>query len=288
MGGGLLKEERWIARTPPASAVPADPVNAALPQKTPTWENGRPDARSTATFEWRLGTSAPFPAISSLIHPELPLRVPSPESVSSPAGGAVKPSSIPYSELTLIGQFHATYLLCESDGRLIVIDQHAAHERIGFELLKKTHADPAARCEPLLVPLYFDLLPSDAAVLEPHLKDLEALGIDISAMGGPTFALHAAPSLLKEANWNELIGDLIDDLRDFGTTSALSEHIDDLLATMACHRQIRAHQRLSTEEMRALLHQLGEIDFAYHCPHGRPAAVEVPLAEFEKWFKRRV
>jgi DNA mismatch repair protein MutL len=201
---------------------------------------------------------------------------------------SVQPTSIAYSDLSLIGQLHGTYLLCEAKERLILVDQHAAHERVGFEELKAAYAAERLVAEPLLMPLHFDLLPSDAAILEPSLSALEAIGVEIARFGGNTFIIQAVPSLLKDANWNELIGDVIEDLKEFGTLSGLDEHLDDLLATMACHRQIRAHDRLEREEMQALLSQLGKIDFAYTCPHGRPAAVEVSLVEIEKWFKRRL
>ncbi len=201
---------------------------------------------------------------------------------------AARPSTIPYSQLKLIGQFHGTYILCECGERLVLIDQHAAHERIGFEALKAAYQKTRLIAEPLLLPLHFDLLPSDAAILSEHGESLEKIGIEVQHLGGESFALQAAPALLQDANWTGLISDLVEELRDSGTHTLVDEAIDDLLATIACHRQIRANQSLSREEMDALLKELGNIDFAYHCPHGRPAAVEISLLEIEKWFKRRL
>lgn len=205
---------------------------------------------------------------------------------ASPPPHSAKIGTLAFSELRLIGQLHATYLLCESDGSLLLVDQHAAHERIGFEQLKRSHLSGALPQQRLLQPLNFDLPEHEAARLRSCLPQLENFGFSVDEFGENSFVVKAHPTLLPGADWVELLREVAQELEESIRLASLEERIDHVLATMACHRQIRAHHRLTEEEMRALLRDLEGTPRGYHCPHGRPVMVEIEGREIEKWFKR--
>ena len=213
--------------------------------------------------------------------------LPFPERTSSTAV-QVQMGTSDFASLQLIGQFHLTYLICEQEGSLILIDQHAAHERIGFEQLKKNFSERGLPRQALLTPLVLEFSPAESEKFRPLLPQLELFGIELDDFGGGTFALKAHPTLLKKCDWSRLLRELSEYLDSPNQTQKLQEHVDHVLATMACHRQIRAGDRLSPEEMRELLVQLEGTPRSYHCPHGRPVMVEIPSKEIEKWFKRIV
>lgn len=195
----------------------------------------------------------------------------------------------PYAAMNPVGQLWGTYILCEADAKFILIDQHAAHERIGFEKLLLDHQQKGIPALNLLVPETFDLKPSDAAILKTYLGELTNFGLHIEFFGGNTFVLKAVPSLLKDKiKIGRLITDLIDDIQATGELVSLKDKLHHVLATMACHAQIRAHHHLNPDEMRALLAELDHYQFTNFCPHGRPVSVEVALEEIERWFKRVV
>ncbi|HKY64348.1 MAG TPA: DNA mismatch repair endonuclease MutL [bacterium] len=198
-----------------------------------------------------------------------------------------KVGMLDFQELRLIGQFDATYLVCESRGSLLLIDQHAAHERIGFEALKKSYLSGPLAQQRLLTPLTFQLAEGEAAKLRSCLDALEPFGFAVDEFGENSFVLKAHPTLLKDSDWLALLREIAEELEE-QPLAGLEERIDHVLATMACHRQIRAHHRLTEEEMRALLGQLEGTPRSYHCPHGRPVMVEIAAEEIEKWFKRIV
>ncbi|HKX13016.1 MAG TPA: hypothetical protein VJP40_07680, partial [bacterium] len=198
-----------------------------------------------------------------------------------------KVGMLDFQELRLIGQFDATYLVCESRGSLLLIDQHAAHERIGFEQLKKSYLAGRLVQQGLLTPLTFQFAEGEAAKLRSCLEALEKFGFAVDEFGENTFVLKAHPTLLKDCDWSALLREIAEELEE-QPLAGLEERIDHVLATMACHRQIRAHHRLADDEMRALLQQLEGTPRSYHCPHGRPVMVEIAAEEIEKWFKRIV
>lgn len=192
-----------------------------------------------------------------------------------------------YAEMTPIGQLLATYILCEAQGKLILVDQHAAHERVGFEKLMKEHREKGVKVQPLLIPETFDVRPSDADILKKYHEDFKEFGFEIEYFGGNTFVLKAMPLLLADKiDIRGFVMDLIEDLKATGELTSLKDKLHHIFATMACHAQIRAHHHLTLSEMQALLRELDEYQFTDFCPHGRPVSVEVTLPEIEKWFKR--
>ncbi len=207
--------------------------------------------------------------------------------ISSPLPQA-KIGTLPFSQLRVIGQFRLTYILCEYEGSLILIDQHAAHERIGFEQLRRSLNQGPMPQQRLLTPLTFTLGPSESARLKTSLSSLEKLGLEVEDYGHHSFVLKAVPALLQGADCLSLIRELAETLEQEGESGVFQEKLDHVLATMACHRQVRAGDKLNREEMLALLHELEGTPRGYHCPHGRPVMVELPHSQIERWFKRIV
>lgn len=192
-----------------------------------------------------------------------------------------------YADMTPVGQLLGTYILCEADGKLVLIDQHAAHERIGFEKLLLEFKENGLSSRPLLVPEMIQLKPSDCEILKQYLEELEGFGFDVAFFGGTSFAVKAVPALLEGSGGVALIlSDVIEDIKATGELVSLKDRLHHVLATMACHAQIRAHRHLSPAEMQALLEQLDHYQFTDFCPHGRPVSVDVTLEEIERWFRR--
>ncbi len=192
-----------------------------------------------------------------------------------------------FADLAVIGQFHNTYILCESRDALVVIDQHAVHERIVFERLKHRHpADNRPAMEQLVIPETIELGFREAALLQQALPSLELLGLDIDHFGGNTFAVKAVPALLADLPVRPLITGISERLAAFGDASGPAKAMEECLILMACHSAIRARQRLSEREIRELLVQLDACENPFHCPHGRPTFARWPVGTIEKTFKR--
>jgi len=189
-------------------------------------------------------------------------------------------------EMTVLGQLHTTYLLVQRQGHLVVVDQHAAHERILFEQYRSQFYGKSLVTERFLVPLTLEMSPQNALLLEQYLSQWEKLGFEMEPFGRNTWAVRQIPALLSGKNVEELILEVLDELALFGKSGRLEEVINDILERVACHAAIRAGMRLSMEEMEALVAQLEQLDINLYCPHGRPVWVEVTLRELEKRFKR--
>lgn len=198
------------------------------------------------------------------------------------------PETVKGEGVRIIGQVHGTYLICETPEKMILIDQHAAHERIGFEKLKGQYESGGLQRQHLLIPQNFDLRPSQGEVLKKYLDDLAHLGLEIEFFGGNTFILRTIPTLLEGTDVVSLVEELIESLQSFEKLTPFDEKVHQVLERMACHQQVRAGDRLTHEEIEALLKEMGTTRFSGQCPHGRPSVLEVPFDEIEKWFKRRV
>lgn len=191
-----------------------------------------------------------------------------------------------FSSLTVIGQFHSSYLVCQDRDELVLIDQHAAHERIGFERLRQQfHAQGIARQE-LLFPVVMEYDFKEAAQLAQNLDEFARFGFDVEPFGGNAFVLKAIPQLMDGAEAEQLVRDVAAELGALGESGLIEEALEHILMTMACHGSVRANQPLSTPQMVALLNDLDQVDFSGHCPHGRPVIQRITLGDIERMFKR--
>jgi DNA mismatch repair protein MutL len=188
----------------------------------------------------------------------------------------------------LIGQLRDAYLLFQSDDGLLMIDQHAAHERILYENLKKNYRDLKIDIQPFLIPVKIETSLKDGRVLLENIDKLRGLGIDTEHFGGNTFLLRAVPAVLVNAGWEVFISDLIPVLEKDNGPLTVDKTMDDLLTIMACHGAIKAGQRLSQREMINLLEGLDKLNLPTNCPHGRPVFQKLSYYDIEKMFKRVV
>jgi DNA mismatch repair protein MutL len=186
-----------------------------------------------------------------------------------------------------VAQILDTYILAvAADGALVLIDQHAAHERLTEERLRGEFLSGHITTQPLLIPVVVDLPASDASRLMFHAEILHRLGLEIEAFGPGAILVRAVPAALKDANAAALLRDLADEFSESGTPLALEARLDSALARLACHRSIRAGRRLAPEEMSALLREMETTPRAATCSHGRPTFLKLTRADLEKLFGR--
>ena len=187
----------------------------------------------------------------------------------------------------LLGQLNDTYLLFQADDGLLMIDQHAAHERILYENLKKSYQSLRIDSQPFLIPVKLETSLKDGRVLLEKIDRLAGMGFELEHFGGNTFLLRSVPSILVNINWDIFLSDLIPVLEKDGHLMG-DKTMDDLLITMACHGAIKAGQRLSHREMTSLLEELDKLNLPTNCPHGRPVFIKFNYNDIEKMFKRIV
>ena len=210
-------------------------------------------------------------------------------SASTPMAAAALPEAAATGMPPLgfaIAQLHGIYILAENADGLIVVDMHAAHERIGYEKLKAAHDGSGLRTQPLLVPAGMAVSEREADVAEREAATLAQLGFDVQRSGPQSLLLRSVPALLAHGDVEALLRDVLTDLREHGSTRRVAETRDELLATMACHGAVRAHRRLSIPEMNALLREMEATERSGQCNHGRPTWTRFSLAEMDRWFLR--
>ena len=191
-----------------------------------------------------------------------------------------------FSSLQVLGQLLGTYLVCEGDDELVLVDQHAAHERITYEKLKQAARGASVPSQRLLIPATVIMDPTREATARQRDEQLQQLGFDLEELSGNTWVVRALPLLLRQADPAELVQDVLDELAVSDRPETLSDARDAAMASMACHASVRAGQSLDDSEIRALLAALDRIDFSAACPHGRPVMVRLDRAELERRFGR--
>jgi DNA mismatch repair protein MutL len=190
-----------------------------------------------------------------------------------------------------VAQLHGIYVLAETGDGLIVVDMHAAHERIGYEKLKSAHDGEGLRTQPLLVPQTVAVSEREADVAEREAATLADLGFEVSRTGPQSVLLRSVPALLAHGDTEALLRDVLADLREHGEDTSIGagrirDARDELLSTMACHGAIRANRRLTIPEMNALLREMEATERSGQCNHGRPTWARFTLPEIDRWFLR--
>jgi len=198
----------------------------------------------------------------------------------------VAPAAGFFSGLQVIGQAFEGYLVCQSGEALVLIDQHAAHERVMFEKLSKGYGAGGVARQQLLVPVTVDVGPQAEAQLAEQAAELAALGFEIEAYGGGTVAVRSVPALLGDEDPAKLVRDLAVEVAEIGRSRQLTQAAEAVLATLACHSAVRVGQTLGRDQIQALLASMDGIDFAHNCPHGRPAYITLRRGDLERLFKR--
>ena len=185
-----------------------------------------------------------------------------------------------------LAQIHGVYILAENADGLVLVDMHAAHERIVYERMKATHHQGGIRTQPLLVPLSIGLSASEAALVEEQQELFAELGLEVQRIAPESAVVRAIPSLLCEADVEALVRDVIADIRAHGDSRRVRDRLDDMFATLACHGAVRAHRRLTLPEMDALLRDMERTERSGQCNHGRPTWVQLSMQELDRLFMR--
>ena len=184
-------------------------------------------------------------------------------------------------------QLHETYVIAQTQDGIVIVDQHAAHERLVYERMKQSlEAGHVAR-QPLLIPEIVSLDPAEVERVAARAEELEALGLVVEPFGPDALMVREMPALLGKADVQGLIRDLADDIAETGNALSLKERLDEIAGTYACHTSVRAGRRLNAEEMNALLREMEATPHSGQCNHGRPTYVELKLADIERLFGRR-
>ena len=217
--------------------------------------------------------------------------------VASPATGAFRPEpaapAIPADDEDempplgfAIGQLLGVYVLSQNRDGLVLVDMHAAHERITYERLKTSFEAGRVPSQPLLVPVSVRVSPREVALAEEHADVMAGLGLEVGLLAQDALVVRSVPYQLRDADVERLLRDVLADLAVHGTSERIKREIFDVLATMACHGSVRANRRLTLDEMNALLRDMERTERANQCNHGRPTWVQIGLDELDKWFKR--
>jgi DNA mismatch repair protein MutL len=251
-----------------SGAVPAVAVHAAP---------GRPPAFSPHAGQPSLALAQPAPASAAMF--EAAVADERRREVQQAAGEA------PMLGFAL-AQLHGVYILAQNTAGLVVVDMHAAHERIVYEGLKEQLDAAALPSQPLLVPIPMTATPEEVEQAETGRLQLEALGFDAAASGPREIVIRAVPALLADLDAAGLLRSVLAEMREFGATRMLVERRNELLSTMACHAAVRANRALTVPEMNALLRQMERTERAGSCNHGRPTFVQFGMAELDRLFMR--
>ncbi len=253
-----------FATAAPVSAADASRGSPGAPQRPMPLAVGEPRARYAAAF----ATQAPS---------ERPVA-PAPAAADTPGD----PPPLGYA----LAQLRGVYILAENAQGLVLVDMHAAHERVTYERLKQGLGSGPLRTQPLLVPQRIAVSAREADLVAEHRALLERLGLEIDRLGGESLVVRAVPVLLQGADVERLVRDLLSDLVVYGTAERVRNEINAVLATLACHGSVRANRRLGVEEMNALLRAMEQTERAGQCNHGRPTWVQLEMRELDRLFMR--
>ncbi len=187
---------------------------------------------------------------------------------------------------TARGQVHENYIISQTATGMVIVDQHAAHERLVYEKLKKQMAGAGVAAQALLIPEIIALSSSDRAAILAVAEELAAFGLRIEPFGGDAVAVRETPAILGEVNAEAMIRDILDELEGEGESLLVQARIDAILSRVACHGSIRSGRRMRAEEMNALLREMEATPHSGQCNHGRPTYVELRLSDIERLFGR--
>ena len=184
-------------------------------------------------------------------------------------------------------QVHETYIIAQTGDGMVIVDQHAAHERLVYERMKAQLAGEGVRRQALLIPEIVELSDEEAARILERADELLEMGLEVEPFGRGAVAVRATPAIFGEMDVKGLVRDLADDFAEYEAGLALKERMEEVMGNMACRGSVRAGRRLTADEMNALLRQMEATPHSGQCNHGRPTYVELKLADIEKLFGRR-
>ena len=209
-----------------------------------------------------------------------PSRSTPPASAENSGGDEIPPLGF------AVGQIHGVYILAQNRAGLVVVDMHAAHERITYERMKTLMGEGQVVAQPLLVPVTLNVSEQEALLVEEHEAILKTLGLSVNPLGKTSLVVREIPAMLRNANVEQLVRDILADLNMYGTSTRIKEEINHVLATMACHGSVRANRQLSIAEMNSLLRDMECTERSGQCNHGRPTWVQMAMTDLDKLFMR--
>jgi DNA mismatch repair protein MutL len=249
-----------------------------MPERRPSAFQPRPPEQATLP----LSVQEEIRAYGAL-HPDPPVQpspLPTPPPVAEPEKTGVPPLGY------AVAHLHNIYILAETPTGVILVDAHAAHERVSYERLKKQYEQGAVAQQPLLLPIKVQVSPREADIAEQSHDYFAALGLEVNRSGPETLVLRSVPALVAGGDAETLLRDVLADLSEHGSSQRVQQRTNAILATMACHGSVRAHRRLTISEMNALLRDMEETERSGQCNHGRPTWVELSTQELDKFFMR--
>lgn len=280
--------QRVLAKTRPGGQ---DEDTAAAPRLEASPQAGFRFDRTVAPRAFQGGSSGSGPRdktgsldVRELTRAYQDLYGPPADVPSSPPPHMAIPDSPPLGYA--LAHLHGVFILAENSRGLIVVDAHAAHERVTYERLKQNHAAGSIPAQPLLLPVRIAVSPAEAELAETCHESLLELGVDLSRTGPETLLLRALPSLLDPCDGEALIRDLLSDLSQHGHSHRIETHLNEVLAKLACHGSVRANRKLTLTEMNSLLRAMEATERSGQCNHGRPTWVELDMKALDKFFLR--
>lgn len=249
---------------------------ATLQAFRPVYQMDRPSQQSLSrAFAFQSPGFAEAPQAAAFAQPSEERAEPSDERLDAHPLGAAR------------AQLHENYIVAQTASGIVIVDQHAAHERLVYERLKRQMAETGIRAQALLIPEIVDLSPTDAARLLDAAPALASIGLTIEPFGGNAVAIRETPAVLGPVNGEALLRDILDELADSGDSQLVQTKIDAILSRMACHGSVRSGRQMRAEEMNALLREMEATPLSGQCNHGRPTYVELSLHDIERLFGRR-
>ena len=288
----VLRRSPWLThrREPAPTAASAPPTGQAYRERIAAAAQaslalpGGPAHRPLPVSRAYVDGTDTAPAASA--HPPVPpVSVREPAEPFQPAPAPEGPSGY-FSSLAIIGQFHGEYILCQSGPELVIIDQHAASERVAYQRLRRQFLNGGVESQRLLFPETLELSFSEAALVARCRDDLARVGFELEPFGGATVIAAALPRVVADRDGLRLVRDIVAELAALGTSAAFDDSVDSLLSRIACHSVVRGVHPLVGCQINELLRSMDETDFAASCPHGRPVSHTITLLELEKIFKR--
>ncbi|MBL3594942.1 DNA mismatch repair endonuclease MutL [Rhodovulum sulfidophilum] len=249
------------------------------------YQMDRPSPRALSMSHAAQAPATPFEAPSQA-PPEAPLA----EGFADPSARFEAAEPAPGAEALPLGaaraQLHENYIIAQTERGMVIVDQHAAHERLVYEKLKRQMAERGVAAQALLIPEIVELSEGDIARLMEHEADLTRMGLAVEPFGPGAIAVRETPALLGEVDAGALIRDILDELADQGDSQTLQARLDAILSRVACHGSIRSGRRMRADEMNALLREMEATPLSGQCNHGRPTYVELRLSDIERLFGR--
>lgn len=296
LSGSAAESREAVHRVPAANSIPPSPLYQGGHISNPLDKGGRPQgggiyggdkqgqpgdfgvARNAGGFPSQ--SSIPLQARESQAFYDALYRTPSVEEPAASQEADAYPLGY------ALGQLHGIYVLAQNSKGLVVVDMHAAHERVVYEKLKCALDARVVPTQALLIPVTVTADERDVAAIGDHADALAGIGFDIHPIAANTVAVRAVPALLKDADPLALTRDLLREIREYGVTRLITERRNELLSTLACHGAVRANRKLTVPEMNALLREMEATERAGQCNHGRPTWFQLGMGDLDKWFRR--